>query len=73
MSISDRMKMFESQKSSKNVRKETVSQTERGGDIRSKISLWGNQTTTNNNYRVSFRNIFLFYFHDLIYNLWFEI
>merc|ERR1712025_1389145 len=45
MSLRDRMKMFENKSNERVVQRETVSQVERAGDIRSKISLWGTTTS----------------------------
>ena len=52
MSLRERMKMFENQNSGRTLPRETVTQAERASDIRSKISSWG-QGTSSNQYHVS--------------------
>ena len=50
MSLRERMKMFEDKnKSDRVVPRETVGQTERASDIRSKISTWGKPSNNSNN------------------------
>merc|ERR1712227_1189900 len=51
MSLRERMKMFENQNSGRTFPRETVTQAERASDIRSKISSWGQGTSSNQYHR----------------------
>merc|ERR1712227_510241 len=51
MSLRERMKMFENQNSGRTLPRETVTQAERASDIRSKISSWGQGTSSNQYHR----------------------